>query len=77
VLDRARRDAARIPLASRDVTRQLADEARRGRHVVRLIAAQSDHPGNEAAELRRAGVPVVIVPGVTAAADSTAIREAA
>jgi len=76
VLDRARRDATRVPVGPGDVTGQLADAARRGRQVVRLIAAQSD-PGNDAAALARAGVPVVIVPGVTAAPDDTAIQEAA
>jgi len=76
VLDRARRDATRVQVGSRDVTRQLVDAARRGGQVVRLIAAQSD-PSNDAAELRRAGVPVVVVPGVTAAPDRPAIQEAA
>src|SRR5690606_3458178 len=73
VLDRARRDAARIVVTGRSpsaVTALLAHRAGEGQRVVRLQSGHADHTGRagaEAAGLRGRGIDVEIVPGVSAA----------
>ena len=85
VLDRARRDAERIFLGQRAdgpgvgqdaINRLLADAARAGRNAVRLQGGDAfsfARDGEEIDHLRRAGVAVVVVPGVTAPPGRTAI----
>jgi uroporphyrin-III C-methyltransferase/precorrin-2 dehydrogenase/sirohydrochlorin ferrochelatase len=74
ILDRIRRDAARIAVSRRDqdvVDQQIVDAARSGRRVVRLKAGESFGPGRggkDIGALREAGVTYFIVPGVTAEA---------
>jgi uroporphyrin-III C-methyltransferase/precorrin-2 dehydrogenase/sirohydrochlorin ferrochelatase len=79
VLDRARRDAKRIFVGKRrgqpgigqdEINRRLADAARAGQHVVRLKGGDPfvfGRGGEELEYLRAQGVPVVVVPGITAA----------
>lgn len=79
VLDRARRDAEQVFVGKRrgeagigqdEINRRLAAAARAGRRVVRLKGGDPfifGRGGEELEYLRAAGVPVVIVPGVTAA----------
>jgi uroporphyrin-III C-methyltransferase/precorrin-2 dehydrogenase/sirohydrochlorin ferrochelatase len=79
VLDRARRDAAREFVGKRRgqpgigqdaINRRLAEAARDGKRVVRLKGGDPfvfGRGGEELEYLREAGIPVVIVPGVTAA----------
>jgi uroporphyrin-III C-methyltransferase/precorrin-2 dehydrogenase/sirohydrochlorin ferrochelatase len=80
ILDRARRDAERVfvgkrtgrPAMGQDTINQsLAAAVQRGLRVVRLTSGDAVSLARDAAEreyLRRAGVSVVTVPGVTAAA---------
>ena len=79
VLDRARRDADRImvgktpgrPSPTQDeINAILLCEARAGRNVVRLKGGDPfvfGRGGEELSALRRAGIPVEVVPGITAA----------
>src|SRR4051794_14565478 len=79
VLDRARRDAERIMVgkapgrpspSQAEINAILLREVAAGRHVVRLKGGDPfvfGRGGEELAALRAAGVPVEIVPGVTAA----------
>src|SRR5579871_3708463 len=78
ILDRIRRDAARIAVSRRDhdvVNQQIIDAAKAGRRVVRLKAGEAFGPGRggqDIAALREAGVTHFVVPGV--AADSGEVR---
>ena len=79
ILDRARRDAERIFVGKRrgqpgigqdQINVRLLEAARKGGNVVRLKGGDPfifGRGGEELEFLRAAGVPVVIVPGVTAA----------
>ena len=79
VLDRARRDAEQVFVGKRrgeagigqdEINRRLVAAARAGRRVVRLKGGDPfifGRGGEELEYLRAAGVPVVVVPGVTAA----------
>jgi uroporphyrin-III C-methyltransferase/precorrin-2 dehydrogenase/sirohydrochlorin ferrochelatase len=79
VLDRARRDAEQVFVGKRrgeagigqdEINRRLVAAARAGRCVVRLKGGDPfifGRGGEELEYLRAAGVPVVVVPGVTAA----------
>jgi uroporphyrin-III C-methyltransferase/precorrin-2 dehydrogenase/sirohydrochlorin ferrochelatase len=79
VLDRARRGAERIFVGKRratpgmaqdEINRRLLEAARAGRRVVRLKGGDPfifGRGGEELEYLRQAGVPVAVVPGVTAA----------
>jgi len=72
ILDRIRRDAARIAVSRRDldtVNPRLVDAARAGRRVVRLKAGEAFGPGRggkDIAALREAGVTHFVVPGIAA-----------
>jgi uroporphyrin-III C-methyltransferase / precorrin-2 dehydrogenase / sirohydrochlorin ferrochelatase len=79
ILDRARRDAKRIPVGRRSgrpgigqdaINERLAEAARQGLKVVRLKGGDPfifGRGGEELDYLRHAGIDVVVVPGVTAA----------
>lgn len=79
ILERARRDARRIlvgktpgrPSPSQaEINAILLAEARAGRHVVRIKGGDPfvfGRGGEELAALRAAGIPVEVVPGITAA----------
>jgi uroporphyrin-III C-methyltransferase / precorrin-2 dehydrogenase / sirohydrochlorin ferrochelatase len=79
VLDRARRDAEQVFVGKRrgeagigqdEINRRLVAAARAGRRVVRLKGGDPfifGRGGEELEYLRAAGVPVIVVPGVTAA----------
>ena len=79
VLDRARRGAEQVFVGKRrgeagigqdEINRRLVTAARAGRRVVRLKGGDPfifGRGGEELEYLRAAGVPVVVVPGVTAA----------
>ncbi len=79
VLDRARRGAEQVFVGKRrgapgmaqdEINRRLAEAARAGRRVVRLKGGDPfvfGRGGEELEYLRQAGVPVVVVPGITAA----------
>jgi uroporphyrin-III C-methyltransferase/precorrin-2 dehydrogenase/sirohydrochlorin ferrochelatase len=79
VLELARREAKRILVGQRggrescsqeDINRTMIALARAGRHVVRLKSSDPmvfGRVGEEIAELQRAGIPVDVVPGISAA----------
>jgi uroporphyrin-III C-methyltransferase/precorrin-2 dehydrogenase/sirohydrochlorin ferrochelatase len=79
VLDRARRDAELVFVGKRrgapgigqdEINRRLCDAARGGRNVVRLKGGDAfvfGRGGEELDYLRRHDVPVIVVPGITAA----------
>ena len=79
VLDRARRDAEQVFVGKRrgeagigqdEINRSLVEAARAGRRVVRLKGGDPfvfGRGGEELEYLRRANVPVIVVPGITAA----------
>ena len=79
VLDRARRDAERVFVGKRrgapglgqdEINRRLRDAAREGHNVVRLKGGDPfvfGRGGEEVDYLRRHDVPVIVVPGITAA----------
>ncbi|HYZ44171.1 MAG TPA: siroheme synthase CysG [Xanthobacteraceae bacterium] len=79
VLDRARRGAEQVFVGKRrgkagigqdEINRRLVAAARAGRRVVRLKGGDPfvfGRGGEEMDYLRKAGVPVVVVPGITAA----------
>ncbi len=79
VLDLARREAKRMLVGKRghkpscrqeDINALMLKLARQGKHVVRLKAGDPvifGRAGEEIAELKAAGVPVSIVPGITSA----------
>jgi uroporphyrin-III C-methyltransferase / precorrin-2 dehydrogenase / sirohydrochlorin ferrochelatase len=79
VLDRARRDAERVFVGKRrgapgigqdEINRRIVAAARAGRKVVRLKGGDPlvfGRAGEELEVLRAAGVPAVVVPGITAA----------
>jgi uroporphyrin-III C-methyltransferase/precorrin-2 dehydrogenase/sirohydrochlorin ferrochelatase len=72
ILDRVRRDAARIAVSRRDldiVNQQIIDAAKAGRRVVRLKSGEAFGPGRggkDIAALREAGVTHFVVPGIAA-----------
>lgn len=79
VLDRARRDAEQVFVGKRrgeagigqdEINRRLVEAARAGRRVARLKGGDPfvfGRGGEELEHLRRANVPVIVVPGITAA----------
>jgi uroporphyrin-III C-methyltransferase/precorrin-2 dehydrogenase/sirohydrochlorin ferrochelatase len=79
ILDRARRDAERVFVGKRrgepgieqdEINRRMVKAARAGRRVVRLKGGDPfifGRGGEELDYLRAAGVPVVVVPGISAA----------
>src|SRR5262245_3219365 len=79
ILDRARRDAERVFVGRRrgqrgigqdEINRRLVEAARAGKRVVRLKSGDPfvfGRGGEELEHLRAAGIPAVIVPGITAA----------
>jgi uroporphyrin-III C-methyltransferase / precorrin-2 dehydrogenase / sirohydrochlorin ferrochelatase len=79
ILDRARRDAERVFVGKRrgapglgqdEINRHLRDAAREGHNVVRLKGGDPfvfGRGGEEVDYLRRHDVPVIVVPGITAA----------
>ncbi len=84
ILDRARRDAERIyvgkakgdhPASQDEINDLLLDHARSGKRVVRLKGGDPfifGRGGEEAEYLRRHGIAVELVPGITAATASAA-----
>jgi uroporphyrin-III C-methyltransferase/precorrin-2 dehydrogenase/sirohydrochlorin ferrochelatase len=78
ILDRARRDAERINVGKTPgshehtqdyINKLLLEHARRGRRVARVKGGDPfifGRGGEELAVLREAGIPVVVVPGITA-----------
>jgi uroporphyrin-III C-methyltransferase/precorrin-2 dehydrogenase/sirohydrochlorin ferrochelatase len=87
VLDRARRDAARVSVGRRigkpgigqDATnRRLIEAAKSGKRAVRLKGGDPfifGRGGEEIAALREAGVPYTIIPGITAGLGAAAESE--
>ena len=87
VLDRVRRDAKRVFVGKRrgepgigqdEINRRLVDAARAGRKVVRLKGGDAfvfGRGGEEIERLREHNIPVVIVPGITAALGCAAEAE--
>jgi uroporphyrin-III C-methyltransferase/precorrin-2 dehydrogenase/sirohydrochlorin ferrochelatase len=87
VLDRARRDAARVPVGRRvgkpgigqhAINRLLIDAARSGQRVVRLKGGDPfifGRGGEEIEALRDAGVAYSIIPGITAGLGAAAESE--
>lgn len=79
ILELARREAKRMLVGKRasrdscrqeDINRMMVQFARAGKHVVRLKSGDVSvfgRSGEEIAELKREGIPVAIVPGITAA----------
>jgi uroporphyrin-III C-methyltransferase/precorrin-2 dehydrogenase/sirohydrochlorin ferrochelatase len=88
VLDRARRDASRIPVGRRvgkpgmgldAVNKLLIDAARSGQRVVRLKGGDPfifGRGGEEIEALREAGVAYSVIPGITAGLGAAAQFEA-
>lgn len=84
ILDRARRDAVRVPVGRRvgkpgigqdAINRLLIDAARSGRRAVRLKGGDPfifGRGGEEAEALREAGVACSVIPGITAALGAAA-----
>ena len=84
VLDLARREAKRMLVGKRggrescrqeDINRLMVTLARQGKRVVRLKGGDPmifGRAGEEIAELEAAGIPVAVVPGITAAAGAAA-----
>jgi uroporphyrin-III C-methyltransferase/precorrin-2 dehydrogenase/sirohydrochlorin ferrochelatase len=84
ILDRARRDAARVPVGRRigkpgigqdAVNRLLIDAAKAGQRAVRLKGGDPfvfGRGGEEVEALRAAGIPYAVVPGITAALGAAA-----
>ncbi len=84
VLDMARRDARRIDVGKRcgrhamsqaAINRLILEHARAGSHVVRLKGGDAlvfSRGGEEIETLRAAGLPVEVIPGVTAACAAAA-----
>ena len=84
ILDRARRDAARYPVGRRvgnpgigqdAINKLLVDGAREGKRVVRLKGGDPfifGRGGEEVDVLRKAGVAITVVPGITAALGAAA-----
>jgi uroporphyrin-III C-methyltransferase/precorrin-2 dehydrogenase/sirohydrochlorin ferrochelatase len=87
VLDRVRRDAKRVFVGKRrgepgigqdEINRRLVDAARAGRKVVRLKGGDAfvfGRGGEEIERLREQNIPIVIVPGITAALGCAAEAE--
>jgi uroporphyrin-III C-methyltransferase/precorrin-2 dehydrogenase/sirohydrochlorin ferrochelatase len=87
VLDRARRDAARVPVGRRvgkpgigqdAINRLLIDAAKSGQRAVRLKGGDPfifGRGGEEVEALREAGVACSVVPGITAALGAAAESE--
>jgi len=87
VLDRVRRDAKRVFVGKKrgqpgigqdEINRRLIDAARAGRKVVRLKGGDAfifGRGGEEIEQLRAHDIPVVIVPGITAALGCAAEAE--
>lgn len=87
VLDRARRDAERVPVGRRvgrpgigqdNINRLLIEAARAGRRAVRLKGGDPfvfGRGGEEIAALREAGVAYAVVPGITAGLGAAAAFE--
>jgi len=73
ILDRIRRDAARVAVSRRDqdiITQEIINAAKAGRRVVRLKAGEAFGPGRggkDLAALREAGVTHFVVPGIAVA----------
>jgi uroporphyrin-III C-methyltransferase / precorrin-2 dehydrogenase / sirohydrochlorin ferrochelatase len=79
ILDRARRDAERVFVGRRrgqpgigqdEINRRLAAAARSGKQVVRLKSGDPfvfGRGGEELEHLHQAGIPAIVVPGITAA----------
>ncbi len=79
ILSRARRDATKVPVGKRngqpsedqdEINRRLIAAARGGARVVRLKGGDPfvfGRGGEELAALQAAGIPVTVVPGITAA----------
>jgi uroporphyrin-III C-methyltransferase/precorrin-2 dehydrogenase/sirohydrochlorin ferrochelatase len=84
ILDRARRDAARVPVGRRvgkpgigqdAINKLLIDAARAGRRAVRLKGGDSfvfGRGGEEIEALRQAGIAYSVIPGITAALGAAA-----
>ncbi|MBI3700970.1 MAG: uroporphyrinogen-III C-methyltransferase [Afipia sp.] len=78
ILDRARRDAARVSVGRRigkpgigqdNINKLLIEAAREGKRAVRLKGGDPfvfGRGGEEVAALREAGIPYAIIPGITA-----------
>jgi uroporphyrin-III C-methyltransferase/precorrin-2 dehydrogenase/sirohydrochlorin ferrochelatase len=85
VLDRARRGAERVfagtrggeaPIARAETVRRIVEAARTGKRVVLLSGGDGSVEHQEFEQITRAGVPVVLVPGV-APAPIVSVKEAA
>jgi uroporphyrin-III C-methyltransferase/precorrin-2 dehydrogenase/sirohydrochlorin ferrochelatase len=73
ILDRIRRDAARVAVGKHDATALLIKAAQAGQRVVRLVSGDGAVPTSAGVvALHEAGITCFVVPGV--AADAAAIR---